>query len=231
MLKIKNISKSYSDKPVLSDISFTANKGVNVILGANGAGKTSLLSIICDVVPPSCGEVLFKGENIRQMGERYLKTVAQVHSRENFFGVSTVIDYMRYSGRLKSIPPKELDAACVDALRLLGALPYKRVRLPKLSDDMRLRVFIAQTVMTRPEVIIFDEPEFNSPQGKELKAVIRDLAANAAVLVSSHNPEDIKDIADKLIILDKGKLLYEGAIDGFSDNITDFYLEKIGAKR
>ncbi len=232
MLQVENLSKKYKEKLALDGVSLTIDKGINTILGANGAGKSTLLGIISGAVLQSGGEVLFRGEEIHAMGQRYREKIAMLFQSQPYFGSSTVREYMRYNGTLKGIPPKELEAACDSALDMLGVLPYKKYRMSKLSGGLRQRVFIAQTVMAKPELIILDEPSagLDITQRNELKDIIKALGKTCAVIISTHIVSDIEDITDRLFILDKGRLLFSGDTSAADGNLTDFYLGLVGEK-
>lgn len=227
-LEICNITKQYKKKKALDNVSCTFTEGVNTLLGANGAGKSTLMSIISTAASPTLGEVRLDGEEIISLGEKYRELMAMLFQHQPYFPSIKVNEFMRYNAQLKGIPPKKIPELTEKTLQRLGVGECGSMKMKELSGGMRQRVFLAQTIISDPKIIILDEPSagLDIAERAELKGIIKELGDNAAVIISTHIVSDIEDITDRLFIIEKGRLLWSGgAGDVPKGDISGFYLK------
>lgn len=227
-LEICNITKQYKKKKALDNVSCVFTEGINTLLGANGAGKSTLMSIISTAASPTLGEVKLDGEEIISLGEKYREQMAMLFQHQPYFPSVKVNEFMRYNAQLKGIPSKKIPKLTEKNLQRLGVGECGNMKMKELSGGMRQRVFLAQTIISDPKIIILDEPSagLDIAERTELKGIIKELGRNAVVIISTHIVSDIEDITDRLFIIEKGKLLWSGgANDVPSGDISGFYLK------
>lgn len=233
-LEVINITKAYKKKKALDGISCEFTAGVNTLLGANGAGKSTLMNIISTAVSPTSGEVIYGGKEIISAGESYREKLAVLFQHQPYFPNTRVSEFMRYNAMLKGIPSKSIRELSDNALEKLGVYRCRDMKMKELSGGMRQRVFVAQTILAQPEIIILDEPSagLDIAERTELKEMIAELGRTAIVIISTHIVSDIDGISDRLFIIDKGRLLWSGSISEVPDgDISGFYLEKTGGEK
>lgn len=223
MLEIKNISIKYNKKAILDDVSFNVKKGeVCGLLGLNGAGKSTLMKIIARLVKPLSGEILYDGKSIDdQIGYMIEEPVFYKDvSGENNLKLLSILYENITSDRINFI------------LNKVGLEEHKKKLFKNYSLGMKQRLYFAYALINNPKIIILDEP-FNGIDpitSKLFKDLIQELAqSGCTILVSSHIISDIKEISDKIIILDNGIKIYDNSIKA-EDNIENIFISKVSNK-
>ena len=229
LLHIENLTKSYKGKKALDAVTLDFTVGVNALLGANGSGKSTMMNIISTALSPTGGAVYYDGREICSLGTEYRKVMSVLFQHQPYFPSVTVNDYMLYNAALKGMSGKDRQAVIDNSLKRLNVLDCKAKKLKELSGGLRQRVFIAQTIMNEPQVIILDEPSagLDIAGREELKKTIKSLGENAIVIVSTHIVSDIEDISDTVHIIDNGKVIVSRKNEGIED-MSRYYLEVIG---
>ncbi|MFR3729296.1 amino acid ABC transporter ATP-binding protein [Lacrimispora sp.] len=219
MLQINNLSKCFEDLEVLRDVNLTVKKGeVVVIIGPSGSGKSTFLRCINLLEKPTDGEILYLGENIIQLGKKvtdYRKQVGMVFQRFHLFPLKTALENVMYAPvKLNRIPVKEAKEQAMELLRKVG-LEHKAETYPSaLSGGQQQRVAIARALAMNPEILLFDEP--TSALDPELVGdvleVMKQLAGEGmTMIVVTHEMGFAKDVADRVIFMDGGYVVEEGA--------------------
>ena len=209
ILTLKNISKRFKNQPVIENISieFKPNT-IYGIVGRNGSGKTVLLKMICGILTPSSGEILFDGENYIQKYGVPKSTRALIESPEMINDLSGFDNLILLSSIQNTID----DNRILETLKIvgLGGNEYKKYK--DYSLGMKQKLGIAQTIMEDSDLIILDEP-FNGlddNSAKEMRTLIKKLKNNnKIIIIATHIKEDINSLIDELYRLDDGKLVYE----------------------
>lgn len=209
ILTLKNISKRFKNQLVIENISmeFKPNT-IYGIVGRNGSGKTVLLKMICGILMPSSGEILFDSENYIQKYGVPKSTRALIESPEMINDLSG-FDNLKI---LSSIQNTIDDNRILETLKIvgLGGNEYKKYK--DYSLGMKQKLGIAQTIMEDSDLIILDEP-FNGlddNSAKEIRTLIKKLKNNnKIIIIATHIKEDINSLIDELYRLDDGKLVYE----------------------
>lgn len=219
MLQINNLSKCFDDLEVLRDVNLTVKKGeVVVIIGPSGSGKSTFLRCINLLEKPTDGEILYLGENILQLGKKvtdYRKQVGMVFQRFNLFPLKTALENVMYAPvKLNRVPVKEAKEQAMELLRKVG-LEHKAGTYPSaLSGGQQQRVAIARALAMNPEILLFDEP--TSALDPELVGdvleVMKQLAGDGmTMIVVTHEMGFARDVADRVIFMDGGYVVEEGA--------------------
>lgn len=211
-LSINNLIKRYGTKTVLDNVSLAFTNGINTLLGENGAGKSTLMSILSTVIQPTSGEVTLDGEDIFQMKSDYREKISVLFQAQPYFPDYTVKEFLYYGGILRGMKKEDIDAHALEKLELVGMHSHYREKLKKLSGGMRQRVFIAQTLMNEPKIIMLDEPSagLDIRERSELKATLKTISKDKIIIISTHIVSDIDNITDNLFILHKGRLAAAG---------------------
>jgi len=209
MLEIRNLVKKYGDFTALDDISLTLEKGVYGILGANGAGKSTFLNLITDNIKRTEGSILYDGTEILSMGAKFRKKLGYTPQLQGMYEDFTAGQFLRYVGALKGMKMKDCRQQTVEKLELVGLKDVAHRKLSEFSGGMRQRVLLAAAMLDDPELLILDEPTAGlDPEERiRLRNHIAEIAGDRTVLLATHVVSDIECIAEKVILMRKGKIL------------------------
>lgn len=205
-MEVRALSKNYPKQKVLKDLSFEVRGGeVTGLIGVNGAGKSTLMKILAGILPKSSGEIRIDGKAWERTDvERIGALIEHPAIYENL----SAFDNLKVKALLFGIE----DARILEVLKIVG-LENTGKKSGKYSMGMKVRLGIALALLNRPEFLILDEPTNGlDPVGiQDLKKVIRSLAAEGvAILISSHQLKDVKDISDNVVMIHQGEMAYEG---------------------
>ena len=211
-LKAENIFKSFGEKEVLRDISFTAHGGAALgLLGRNGAGKTTTIRIIMGVFFPDKGKVLVDGKQINRNNIR----IGYMPEERGLYPKIKICDQMVYLAQLRGMTSKEAQKACDKWLERMSMTEYKNKKLETLSKGNQQKIQLAVTLMCNPQIVILDEPfsGLDPVNAMLLKDVIKEMIAGGAiVLFSSHQMNYIEEFCESISIINQGKIAIDGRI-------------------
>ena len=207
MIEVKNLVKKYGDHTAVDHLSFTVEKGqIYGFLGPNGAGKSTTMNIMTGYLGATDGEVLINGHDILKEPEAAKKSIGYLPELPPLYMDMTVMEYLKFSTELKKIKKEDREAEIEKALKLADV----QDRLIKnLSKGYKQRVGLAQAILGFPEIIILDEPTvgLDPKQIIEIRELIRELAKEHTVILSSHILAEIREVCDYIMIISKGKLV------------------------
>ena len=226
MVEVKNLVKRYGDKLAVDHVSFTVNEGeILGFLGPNGAGKSTTMNIITGYLAPTSGEVIVNGHNIYDEPEEAKKCIGYLPEIPPLYQDMTVKRYLEFVYDLKKVtlPKKEHLAEVCKVTKIADV--YNRV-IKNLSKGYRQRVGLAQALIGNPPVIILDEPTvgLDPKQIIEMRNLIRGLGKKHTVILSSHVLSEIQAVCDRIVVINKGKLVAD-------ENTTDITTNLTGVKR
>ena len=210
-LEIKHLRKLYGKKVALDDFSVAIDRGIYGILGANGAGKTTLMNILTDNVRRDGGEILWEGEEILKMGERYRRQVGYMPQEQICYPQFCAREFLEYMAVLKGLAVKEAGVReHID--ELLEKVHLADVQMDKVgsfSGGMRRRLLLAQAMLGEPNLIILDEPTAGlDPRERiAMRNMIVELARDRVILLATHIAADIECVANSVIIIKEGRVL------------------------
>ncbi|AOA03800.1 MULTISPECIES: amino acid ABC transporter ATP-binding protein [Carnobacterium] len=218
VIEVQHLMKSFGNHEVLKDIDFTVNKGeVVCVIGSSGSGKSTLLRCINLLEKLSGGDILYKGKNIMQDTHdinEYRKHLGMVFQQFNLFNNHNVLNNCMV-GQIKVLKRTKEQAETVARknLQLVGMEEYINAKPSQLSGGQKQRVAIARALSMDPDVLLFDEPTsaLDPEMVGEVLKVMKELAGlGLTMLVVTHEMDFAKDVADRVVFMDKGVIVEEG---------------------
>ena len=214
-LSVQDITKKYSDKVAVNDVSLNIEKGITGLLGANGAGKTTLMRMIADIIKPDAGSITYDGVPITDLDSEYRNIFGYLPQEFGFYPEFTVIDYLDYMAALKGLTKADSKRKIDSLLEQMTLTDVRRKKIRKLSGGMRRRVGIAQALLNDPEILILDEPTAGLDPGERIKfrQLLSEFSQDRIVLISTHIVSDVEYIATRQAIMKDGKIIRDGSTD------------------
>ncbi len=226
--EIQNLKKSFGENDVLKDLSFTINKGENlVVFGRSGSGKSVLIKCMVGLITPDEGKVELIGENILELQDEALnglrKKIGFLFQGAALYDSMTVRENLEFPLRdLKSKPKEEIDELVNEALENVGLIEAIDKMPSELSGGMRKRVGLARAIILKPEIILYDEPTtgLDTITSKEISQLILDIQKkyNTSSIIITHDIECARMTANKMIVLKDGTSAAAGTFKELSES-------------
>lgn len=229
VIEVQHLSKSFGNHEVLKDIDFSVNKGeVVCIIGSSGSGKSTLLRCINLLEKPSGGQIIYNGENIldeKHDIHAYRTKLGMVFQQFNLFNNHNVLNNCMV-GQVKVLKRSKEDAEkiALKYLKVVGMDHYVNAKPKQLSGGQKQRVAIARALSMEPDVILFDEPTsaLDPEMVGEVLKVMKELAGTGlTMLIVTHEMEFAKEVADRVVFMDKGVIAEEGPPEQIFNNPTE----------
>lgn len=205
-LEIKNINKSFGDKQVLHDITFTVESGRAMgFLGRNGAGKTTTIRTLMDIFKPDSGEFLVDGQKF----DRNKFKIGYLPEERGMYQKINILEQLIYFGKLKGMNKEDAKNSALSLLDLVELKEYANKKLETLSKGNQQKVQIIQAILDDPDIVIFDEPfsGLDPVNAKVLKNIIQNyIQKNRIVLFSSHQMSTVEEFCDNITFIKQGKI-------------------------
>lgn len=238
MLSVKNLKKSFGKNTVLKDISFDVSTGdIIAIVGPSGSGKSTLLRCLNMIETPSSGKIIFEGTNLVDKKTNLSlvrEKIGMVFQQFNLFNHLSVLDNLMLAPvKLKVMGEGSAKRKAIMLLEKIG-LKDKALSYPSsLSGGQKQRVAIIRTLMMDPDIILFDEP--TSALDPEMIGEVLDLikmvaSENKTMIIVSHEISFVKSIANRILFLENGKIIFDGSNKEFFNNKNDrikAFLQKV----
>lgn len=228
VIEIQHLSKSFGANEVLKDIDFSVNKGeVVCIIGSSGSGKSTLLRCINLLEKPSGGQIIYNGENILDDNHdiyAYRTKLGMVFQQFNLFNNHNVLNNCTV-GQMKVLKrsKEEAEKVAMKYLNIVGMDKYVNAKPKQLSGGQKQRVAIARALSMEPDVMLFDEPTSAlDPEmvGEVLKVMKKLAETGLTMLVVTHEMGFAKEVADRVVFMDKGVIEEEGSPEQIFNNPT-----------
>jgi ABC-2 type transport system ATP-binding protein len=214
VIKIENLVKDYGSVKALQGVSFDIQKGETfAVVGPNGAGKTSLLNTIVGLIHPSSGRIVVDNIEVSKNPKEIKKRIGYLPQRISFHENLSVFEVIQFYGALRGINDINLD----NVLSTVGILEQRDKRVAALSGGMLQRLALAQAIISDPPILILDEPTISlDPEGRiTFKKLIREEKNKGkTILLSSHILSYIEELADRIAILVRGKVVALDTLEG-----------------
>lgn len=213
-LEIKNIGKCYGEKEALKELTLRLSPGIYGLLGPNGDGKSTLMKLICMLIEPTTGTILFDGKDIRTERKNFLKRLGYMPQQHCLYPEFRVEEYLHYIGTLKGMNKKSVEQSSEELLKKVRLLDVRTQKIRTLSGGMQQRLMFAQALLDNPKVLILDEPTAGLDPEKriEMRNLIAEYAKDKIIIIATHVVSDVELIADKILLLNKGELLAKSSV-------------------
>jgi ABC-2 type transport system ATP-binding protein len=216
MISVKELTKKYSGNLAVDHISFEVQKGEVVgFLGPNGAGKTTTMRMLTCFLPPSEGTATVAGFDVLEKPLEVKKRIGYLPETPPLYPEMDTEEYLKFVGRLKGLSKSELLERVDYVCERCSIGEVKKKLLGKLSKGYRQRVGLAQAIIHNPDVLILDEPTagLDPKQINETRELIRSLAGDHTIVLSTHILPEVEQTCEKVIIINKGKLITTDSVE------------------
>ena len=217
MLEARALTKTYSGIPAVKDVSFTVQPGqVLGYLGPNGSGKSTTVKMLTGLVEPTRGQILYRGESIRNCLVDYKRAVGYIPEEANLYGHLTGWEYLELVGLLRDLDARTLHRRMERFLTLFSLYPHRQTVVSAYSKGMRQRLLLSAALLHDPQILIFDEPEagLDVTTALVLRNLISSLAAEGKVILyCSHVLEVVEKVCTHVLLLHKGNVVAHESIE------------------
>jgi len=215
LLEVTGITRCYGGTPALSEVSLSLERGgVLGLLGPNGAGKTTCLQILSGNLAPSAGRIEVCGIDLERHPIKAKRHLGYLPERPPLYPEMRVDEYLTLCARLHRVPARQVSSAVSRVKARCGLQEVGRRLLAKLSRGYRQRVGLAQAIVHEPDLVILDEPTegLDPEQIREVRLLIRELAAHCGVILSSHILPEVQAVCTQVLILRSGRAVHQGPL-------------------
>jgi ABC-2 type transport system ATP-binding protein len=234
MLEIRHLSKQFSGSLAVDNVSFCARAGeVTGYLGPNGSGKSTTIKIIAGLIEPTAGEIVFGGEPVRRDLIAWKQRLGYVPEEPNLYLHLSGLEYLTMVGELRGLPHAAMKDRTEGLLHLLSLTTSRNTAISSYSKGMRQKVLLAAALLHNPDLLLLDEPFSGLDVGSALilRSLIQELAGRGkVVLFSSHELETVERVSSRIVILHRGKVVADDAIDELRTLMALPTLEQIFAE-
>ena len=215
MLDITNLTKIYGTQHAVDNISFSVGKGeIAGFLGPNGAGKSTTMKMATCFIPPTAGTIKVGDYDVVDQSMEVRKLVGYLPEHNPLYLDMYVHEYLQFVGSLYDIKGAKLKSAVIDAVDRVGLQIEQNKKIGALSKGYRQRVGLASALLHDPQVLILDEPTtgLDPNQIVEIRQVIKNIGKEKTVVFSSHIMQEVQAICDRVIIINRGKIVADGTL-------------------
>lgn len=233
IIEIEHLSKSFSDKEVLHDISLYINKGEFItFLGPSGCGKTTLLRMIGGFLMPDEGTILMDGKDISDTPP-HLRPLNTVFQKYALFPHLDVYDNVAFGLKLKGLPEEEISTKIRRVLKMVSMSDYEDRDINSLSGGQQQRVAIARAIVNEPKVLLLDEPlsALDAKMRKDMQAELKEMHKKLGItfIFVTHDQEEALTLSDTIVVMNEGKIQQIGTpTDIYNEPVNEFVADFIG---
>jgi ABC-2 type transport system ATP-binding protein len=232
MIDVTDVSKSYGTIQALKDVSFHVDAGEIIgLLGPNGAGKTTMMKILTGYLMPDEGDVTVDGLDVLTDTLEVQKRIGYLPENAPLYPEMSVQTYLRWIADLRGVPVEEQRAYIAESVRATALEDHLTRPVGQLSKGYRQRVGIAQTILHKPRLLILDEPTIglDPTQIVEVRRLIRRLARDSTVLLSTHILSEVEAVCDRVIILLNGRVRADARLEELATTVDVILILDTGA--
>lgn len=212
-IRVDNLTKSYGLQKAVDSLSFEVKTGeILGFLGPNGAGKTTTMKIIACYLNAEHGDVQLGGTSVKDNPEKVKKHIGYLPESNPLYYEMAVIDYLRFVAELQGVKKDEISQRIIEMINTCGLKGEQHKKIRELSKGYKQRVGLAQALIHDPEVLILDEPTtgLDPNQIIEIRELIKKIGKEKTVILSSHILAEVEATCDRIMIINKGKIVANG---------------------
>ena len=216
MIEVKNLTKYYGSKMGVEDVSFTIEKGEIVgLLGPNGAGKSTIMKMINGYFPPTSGTITVGGYDVVENPREAAACIGFLPEIPPLYVEMPVEEFLMFIAKIRGVPRAERKEHIAHVMELANITHVRERLIKNLSKGYRQRVGLAQALVNLPEVLILDEPTvgLDPKQITEVRDLIKELSKEHTVILSSHILSEVNAICEKIIIINRGRLVTVDSVE------------------
>ncbi|WP_142413594.1 ABC transporter ATP-binding protein [Hathewaya massiliensis] len=208
-LSINNLQKSFKSKKALNNFTSYLSSGVYGLLGPNGSGKTTFISILVGILKEDSGSILYDGKNVKELGLNYIEKIGYLPQYPIFYKNFKAYEFLEYMCELKDVPVNKRKERIESLLKTVNLWEDKNNKISSFSGGMRQRLGIAQAMLNNPEILILDEPTagLDPKERIRFRNLISKFSKDRIVILSTHIVSDVEYIAKEVILLKDGHMI------------------------
>jgi len=229
-IRIENLSKRYGPQTAVDNISFEVKTGeILGFLGPNGAGKSTSMKMITGYLGIGDGDIFINERSVRQGDPEIRKHIGYLPENNPLYHDMPVMDYLEFCASLQGVDMKTIAARISNMIRICGLNAEKHKKIGELSKGYRQRVGLAQAMIHDPEILILDEPTtgLDPNQIVEIRQLIRQLGKAKTVILSTHILPEVEATCDRILIINKGKIVADGTAESLRKQASGRELIKV----
>ncbi len=223
MLQVSHLTRRYGNFVAVNNASFSIETGEIVgLLGHNGAGKTTIMKMLSGYLEPDAGSVVFNGHDLATNAKSAQQDLGYLPESLPVYPEMRVADYLDYAAQLKGIPQHQRDAEIKRVVHATDIAEKLLEPIYTLSRGFKQRVGVAQAIIGKPKLLILDEPTngLDPTQTEQMRALIKSIAKEATVILSTHILQEVDAICDRVLILNRGLLAVDARLEELRESKT-----------
>ncbi|HZL84562.1 MAG TPA: ATP-binding cassette domain-containing protein [Candidatus Krumholzibacteria bacterium] len=216
MIEVQELTKLFGETHAVDGVSFRVQNGeILGFLGPNGAGKTTSMRVITCYLPPTSGRVLVDGLDVVERSLEVRQKIGYLPESAPLYLDMNVVDYLDFIAAVRRVPKLQVRQKVKHAVEVCGLGEVVQKNVGQLSSGYRQRVGLAQAILHDPEILVLDEPTrgLDPNQIIEIRHLIRELGRQKTVIFSTHILQEVEALCDRVLIIDKGKIVFDGSKD------------------
>lgn len=225
-LVVDRLTKQYKNKIAVDRISAEFGSGVYGLLGANGAGKTTFMRMVCGILEPTSGTVSFDGIDVGD--EEYRAVLGYLPQDFGYYPNFTAWDFLMYMSALKGFDKRSAKSRIQELLEFVSLSEVSKKKIKTYSGGMKQRLGIAQALINSPKILVMDEPTagLDPKERVRFRNVIEGLGKESIVILSTHIISDIEHIADNILFMKDGKIIFNSPREEIKEDLEEFYIKE-----
>ena len=227
-LTVHGLTKQYKDKRAVDRVDLRLTEGINGLLGANGAGKTTLMRMLCGILKPTTGSIALDGVDVSS--EDYRAVLGYLPQDFGVYRALTGLDLLLYLAALKGLSRSHAKRKAKELLELVSLKDAGEKKIKTYSGGMKQRLGIAQALLNDPSLLIVDEPTagLDPKERVRFRKLIAGLGQDTIVLLSTHIVSDVEKIADHMLMMSEGKIIFDEPWDKGRIDLEQLYMKEFG---
>ena len=224
MIEVKNVTKKYGKFVAVDDISFTINDGEIVgLLGPNGAGKSTTMNMLTGFIEQTEGDIIVDGYNMLKKPKKAKREIGYMPEGVPLYSDLTVKEFITYMAEIKNVNKKERKEKIEKVIENTGLKDVQNKLTKNLSRGYKQRVSLAGALVGEPKILILDEPTvgLDPKQITEIRSLIKELGKTHTVILSSHILSEVSQICNKVIIINKGKIVAVDTPENLENKVSN----------